>query len=95
MTSKLTLDFVLGLKKKHNNPLVIYKNNDVYEIIGEDADWCIRNVGLHNINSSEKTSFVAYVSHNTHITSSIIKLFKRVIFVEEIPQGTTVQLALF
>ena len=95
MSSKLTLDFVLNLKAQHDNALVIYRNDDVYEIIGEDANWCIENVGLHNINAPGKINFVAYISTNTHITSKIIKLFKRVIFVDEIPQKTIVQLSLF
>ena len=51
--------------------------------------------GLHNINAPGKINFVAYISTNTHITSKIIKLFKRVIFVDEIPQKTIVQLSLF
>ena len=41
MSSKLTLDFVLNLKEQHDNALVIYRNDDVYEIIGEDANWWI------------------------------------------------------
>lgn len=95
MNSKSNLTLVLDLKKKHDNPIVIFKNNDVYEIIGEDADWCINNIGLHNINDDSNISFVAYVSANTQITSKIINFFKKVIFVEEIPEGTTVQLSLF
>lgn len=95
MNLKSNLNFVLNLKNKHNNPMVIFKNDDVYEIIGEDADWCIKYAGLHNINDDINISHVAYVCADTHLTSKIIKFFKRVIFVEEIPKGTTVQLSLF
>ena len=61
MNSFLTLDFVSKIKLKYNNPMVIYKNKEVYEIIGEDADWCINNIGLSNISKVCTCSFVAYL----------------------------------
>jgi hypothetical protein len=96
MNSPLTLAFVSNIKLKHNNPMVIYKNNDVYEIIGEDADWCIENIGLSDISKKGECSHVVYICANQHITSKIIKLYQRgIAFVDEIPVGSVLQLSLF
>ena len=96
MNSNLTLDFVSNIKLKHNNPMVIYKNKEVYEIIGEDADWCIENIGLPNIKKKGDCSYVSYLCANQHITSKIIKLAQKgITFIDEIPTGTFLQLSLF
>lgn len=89
------LVLVSRLKNENDNAMIIFKNDDVYEIIGEDADWCIKHAGMHNIRAVNNISYVAYVCANTHITSQFIKFFKRVIFVEEIPEGIHLQLSLF
>ena len=96
MENNFTLPYLKKLKVKHHNPIVIFRSNNLYQIIGEDAEWFIDQIGTLEFDYTNGFPCISYLYTEKKLTSKIIFLaLNGVIFVDKIIPIESSQTTLF